>query len=114
MHEVSIANEIINIVGNYLPKDNNNRVKSVKLEIGKFSNILPEALKFGFEVLTSKTELEGAELDIILVPLRIECLNCRKTSTTEPEFLYCLDCGSNEVKIVSGNEMKVVDIEIYD
>ena len=84
------------------------------MNLGEFTNIIPEALKFGFEILCKDTALEGADLVINLLPLKIECSKCGNISITEPGFFYCEKCGSNEVKIISGNEMKVVEIEIYD
>ncbi|MCX6152682.1 MAG: hydrogenase maturation nickel metallochaperone HypA [Candidatus Kapabacteria bacterium] len=114
MHEVSIASEIIEIVRQNLPDGFDNKVKSVKLDLGEFTNIVPEALKFGFEVLTEGTELDGAQLIMNILPLKIECQICENVSLTEPGYFFCVKCGTDKVNIISGKEMKVVEIEIYD
>ncbi|MBI5325272.1 MAG: hydrogenase maturation nickel metallochaperone HypA [Ignavibacteriae bacterium] len=114
MHEVSIAQEIIDIVNEYLPSENGNTVKTVKVDIGEFSNILPEALSFGFEVLTCNSELKGVELIINKIPLMIGCKNCGKRTQLEEPFFFCSKCESADVEILSGIEMKVTEIEFND
>ena len=114
MHEVSIANDIINIVRQNLTDPGIVRVKSVKLDLGEFSNIQPDSLRFGFQVLSAGTNLEGAQLDINLIPLTIKCSSCGNVSSTESGFFYCSLCGSNDVNVLSGKELKIVEIEIYD
>ena len=114
MHEVSIAQEIIEIVKGYLPTNNRISVKSVKVEIGEFSNILPEALSFGFEVMTENSELKGAELIISKIPLTVKCRDCESISTLDEPFFFCKACESVNVEIITGTEMKVIEIELND
>ncbi|OGU12098.1 MAG: hydrogenase maturation nickel metallochaperone HypA [Ignavibacteria bacterium GWB2_35_12] len=114
MHEVSIAQEIIEIVKSYLPKNNHVSVKSVKVEVGEFSNILPEALSFGFEVRTENSELKGAELIISKIPLTVKCKDCGYISTLEEPFFFCNSCESANVEILTGTELNVIEIELND
>lgn len=114
MHEVSIAQEIIEIVIGYLPKNNHVSVKSVKVEIGEFSNILPEALCFGFKVLTDITNMKGAELIISKIPLTVKCRNCGNISTLDEPFFFCNACDCANVDILTGTEMRVIEIELND
>src|SRR3972149_3536246 len=89
MHEVSIAQEIIEIVKDYLLTNNHVSVKSIKVEIGDFSNILPEALSFGFKVMTENTDMTGAELIISKIPLTVKCRDCENISILEEPFFFC-------------------------
>ena len=114
MHEVSIAQEIIEIVRDYIPGDNGIKVKSVKVALGEFSNILPDALSFGFEVLTDNTELKGTELIINKIPLTVSCMQCKEISTLDEPFFFCKKCESPNVEILTGTEMNVTEIELYD
>jgi len=56
MHELSVANEIINIANQYIPAGNKSDILSVKVEIGKLSNILTDSLEFCYEALVGDTK----------------------------------------------------------
>ena len=114
MHELSIAQEIFGIVYHYVPAPKENSVKSVRVRIGKLSNILPDSLTFCFEAITNNTPLKGAKLEIIHVPVSIKCSNCNKTSEIEPPVFACPVCGSNQIKIIDGTDMQVDSIELND
>ena len=114
MHELSAAQEIVEILHQYLPNPKPNSVKSIKIIVGKMSNILPDSLTFCFEAITSDTSLKGAKLEIIETPVIINCLNCGKASEIELLLFACPVCGNNKIKIVSGTDLLVNEIELFD
>ena len=114
MHELSIAQEILRIIHQYVPDPQPNCVKSVKVSIGKMSNILTDSLNFCFEAITSNSALNGTKLEIIETAVKINCLNCLKESEIEPPVFACPVCGHNQIKIISGTEMQVEEIELFD
>ncbi|MEI7817359.1 MAG: hydrogenase maturation nickel metallochaperone HypA [Desulfuromonadales bacterium] len=90
------------------------RIRSLDVEIGELSSAVPEAIEFCFEACSLETLLEGATLNIIRVPGGGLCQECgRKTPLTE---LYgaCQHCSSNRVTIVTGEELRVREIEVDD
>lgn len=114
MHELSIAQEILEIVNQYVPNPQENQVSAVKVKIGKLSNVLPDTLTFCFDALISKTPLNGAKLIINHIPLTITCKSCNKNSEIEEFAFACTQCGSNNIKVIAGNELQVEEIEIND
>lgn len=114
MHELSVAQEIIGIVQENLPGGNNHCVKTVKLKIGKLTNILPDSLTFCFEALTKDTALDGAQLDIQHIPITLQCNGCRAVSEIEGFVFACPSCGSADIKTIAGDELQVSEIEIRD
>ena len=114
MHELSVAQEIIRIINQYLPDPTPNSVKSVKVNVGKMSNILTDSLAFCFDAIISDTSLKGAELEIIETPVVINCSGCNSESEIEPPIFSCPVCGNNQIKIISGTELRVDEIELYD
>ena len=58
MHELSIAQSILDIVNQHLPAEKPAHVKSVKVKIGKLSNVLPDSLRFCFEAITKDSDFE--------------------------------------------------------
>jgi hydrogenase nickel incorporation protein HypA/HybF len=114
MHELSVAQEILGIVNQYLSNPLPNTVKSIKVKVGKLSNILPDSLTFCFEALTSQTPLEGTKIEILQIPVKIICINCNKESEIDPPVFACPVCGNNRIKIISGTELQVDEIELFD
>jgi len=114
MHELSIAQEIIGIVNQYVADPKPNSIKSVRVRVGKLSNILVDSLTFCFEAIISDTPLKGAMLEIIETPVKINCKGCNKESEIEPPVFACPVCGNNQIRIVSGTELRVDEIELFD
>ena len=113
MHELSIAHEICGIVLQHLP-DNCGAVKSVRVKVGKLSNVLVDSLQFCFEAITRDTPVEGAQLDVEEVPVTISCNHCGDVTNIENFIYSCGSCSSTDIKLKSGTEMQVVDIELND
>ena len=114
MHELSIAQNIISIVKEYLPDEQKNSLKRVKVKIGKLSNILPDSLLFGFNALTKETNLEGATLEIEHLPLIIKCSDCGCESVLEEYAFSCPECNGHDIKVISGDELTISEIEIEE
>lgn len=114
MHELSVAQEILEIVNQYVPDPKPNTVKSVKVKVGRMSNILTDSLTFCFDVITSDTPLSGVRLEVIQIPVKINCTGCNQESEIEPPVFACPICGNNQIKIVSGTELWVDEIELFD
>ena len=112
MHELSLAQEIIDIVEKSLPRKEDVDVKSVKLKLGKLSNVLPESLIFCFNAIKNESSLLNTSLDIKIIPLTAECTACKKISDIEPPFFYCQNCGSFDVDVRGGTEIDFEEIEI--
>ena len=114
MHELSVAQEILEIVNQYVSDPKPNTVKSVKVKVGKLSNILTDSLTFCFDVITSDTPLSGVRLEVIQIPVKINCSGCNQESEIEPPVFACPICGNNQIKIISGTELWVDEIELFD
>jgi hydrogenase nickel incorporation protein HypA/HybF len=62
MHELSIAQAVVDGIVEQL---DGARVTGVRLEIGRQSGVLPDAVSFCFGLVCEGTPLEGAWLDIL-------------------------------------------------
>lgn len=114
MHELSIAKNIITIAREHLTRDEETRLKKIKVRIGSFSTIVPELLQSGFSAAKDGTPIENSELDITIVPLRIKCNNCGHEEEIEPIDFSCSVCSSNDVEVIEGNDMIITDLEISE
>jgi hydrogenase nickel incorporation protein HypA/HybF len=114
MHEMSIAQNIVEIVKQNLQEKDYAEVKSVKVKIGELAGVVTESLDFCFNVIIDSTPMKGAVLDIECIPFVIECKTCRIISNSEAGIFVCPACASTDTKIVSGTELQLVEIELND
>ncbi len=108
MHELGITQNIVAIVSEYAKGA---KVQRVSLEIGKLSAILPDAVRFCFDVCCQNTVLEGAILEIIEIQGVAKCRRCGAEITLTQPFGIC-SCGSVELDLISGEELKIKEMEI--
>lgn len=114
MHEMSIAQDIMNIVQQNLPPDSGGKVRGVKLKIGELSGVVPQSLEFCFNILAQTFSFTEAKLIIEQVPVKAHCLNCGVTFI-EPNFMFhCPHCHDSHVDILAGRELQVVEFELAD
>jgi hydrogenase nickel incorporation protein HypA/HybF len=112
MHEMSIAQNMIEIIRDEMRKNNSESLKSVRLRIGTMSAVVPDSLSFCFGLITKGTELEGAELILDIIPLRGFCNECTGEFEIEDYAFECPSCGSTRIKVISGRELDIVEIEV--
>ena len=115
MHEMGIAMEIVDIAKASIPKDMQGaKVQRVNLQVGKLSAIVPDSLRFCFDLVVKDTPLEGAELAIKELPVVVRCMDCQtRWTVTEPVFI-CHSCQSGAIDMLSGRELDIKSIEIED
>ena len=126
MHEMAIIQSLMGIVKEEMTKvqsmvDNvkeemteKNAVvlKSVRMNIGRMTTVVPDAISFCFNIITKGTELEGAKLYIDVIPVTAECSKCSCRFEVKNFVFKCPDCGNTEVDIVSGQDLSIVEIEV--
>ncbi len=101
MHELSIAQEIVNIVKSHLT-DSNIKVKFVRLKVGKLSGVLVDSLKFCYDSIVVNTELQESSLEIIEVPIKLKCNDCGHESIINEPYFSCEYCNSINVNLIEG------------
>ncbi len=114
MHELSIAQSILEIVQQHLPADGTPSVRTVSMKVGELSGVVTESLEFCFQAITAGTPLEGARLAIERLPVRARCRACASVFPVEESVFRCGSCGSDDLEIISGRELQVTEIELAD
>lgn len=111
MHELSIAQSLLDIVLEEAERHQVLRVAKVAVKIGAFTNVVPDALTFSFDLIKEGTKAAEAELVIENVPLMGVCLVCgAELDMAEPVF-QCPACGSGDIKVTQGQELYIDHIE---
>ena len=108
MHELSITQSLIDAV---LDRTGERTVTAVNLRIGPLSGVLPDAMRFCFDVASAGTPLEGATL-MIDEPQGVgRCRSCRQEFELSDLILLCL-CGSADVEVLRGRELMLMSVEV--
>ena len=108
MHELAIAESVVSSV---LESTGGRHVSVVRLRVGRLAGVVPDALTFCFGLATAGTTLEGASLEVDEEQGRAHCRTCEADFTLADAFLLC-DCGSADVQLVSGRELRVTSVEV--
>jgi hydrogenase nickel incorporation protein HypA/HybF len=108
VHELAIAESVVEAVTRKLPDA---RVTRVHLEIGALSGVVPDSIRFCFDLATEGTGLEGARLEITEPPTRCRCRCCGAEFSPDMPFALCR-CGSADVAVLGGDELAIVSVEV--
>ncbi len=122
MHEYSVASEIWDAVKAAARKHGGDAVRSIRLEIGALNLIEEEQLSFWLKALADQNGSPDLDLRISRTPARITCGHCGteeepalpsdEVSHFVPPLLTCRSCGSRDVQVLGGRELRVVSAEI--
>ena len=107
MHELSLACSIVDACAE---RAGEARVLRVTVEVGQLAAVLPDALRFWFDVCAQGTVLEGAELEILDIPGRAICDACGNSIALSSPYGVCA-CGGI-LRIVGGRELRMKEMEI--
>jgi len=108
MHELAITESIVASVSEHVAGA---KVTRVVLEIGKRSGVVPDSVRFCFDVCALGTALEGARLDVIEIPARAQCRDCQAELVLDDIIALC-DCGSANLIFLSGEELRITEVEV--
>ena len=111
MHEMAIAEGILNIAFDYAKQNNSSKVNRITLNIGEMSGVEIEALNLSFNVLTKDTIAEGAELVINKIPIVGQCNKCGKEFHVEYYNFFCPECDGVLI-LKSGRELQVESLDM--
>ena len=112
MHEISICESILGVLKDQAREQKFDRVSRVCVEIGPLSGVEIEALKFGFDVVMRGSIAEDAILDIIETPAKAWCHSCGKDFVIAERYDPCPECGSYQLQVTSGEEMRIKQLEV--
>lgn len=112
MHELSLAEGILQIVEDAAAAQGFKRVTEVRLEIGALSGVEIEALSFCLDMVLKDSIAQGARVELEKVPGTGFCLECGETVPVNALYDACPKCGGYQVQATGGTEMRVKDLMV--
>ena len=114
MHELGIATSILQSAREEARRHPGARLRAVRVRVGEFSGVNPDALSFGFEALARGSEFGQVKLEIETCPRRQHCPRCDRTFTVAEYDLKCPQCGTAETEFAGGDELELASLEMED
>lgn len=113
MHELMVTESILEIALRHANQAKAARISDLYLVIGSLSSVIDESVQFYWDFVSEGTAAEGATLHFRRIPAELACQDCKHSYSPE-ENLTCPHCGSNNIKIISGQEFFLEAIEIAE
>lgn len=115
MHELSIAISLVDLAAEQARQHGGVRVNAIHLKLGPLSGVVKDALLFSYDVASQGTLLEGSQLIVEDVPVKVHCEKCVAERELESiQQLCCPVCGALTPEVVQGRELELVAMEIEE
>ena len=114
MHEMGIANSILEAVATELRRHPGSHASKVGVRIGELAAVDADSLTFCFDALSRDTDLEGLRLQIEICPRRHSCDQCSLRFDVHDYEFACPKCGNTQTKFVSGDELELAYLEVEE
>lgn len=112
MHEMSLAESVLQIIEDAADKQGFTRVRTVWLEIGQLACVEKEAMRFCFYAAMRGSIADQARLEIVETAGRGHCVKCRLDIPVAALYEPCPNCGSYEIRVTGGDAMRVKELEV--
>ena len=108
VHELAITQSVVDAVVERLPDAT---ITCVRLDIGALSGVVPDSVRFCFDLVTEGTNLESARLEITEQAGRCRCHTCGGEFEPDGPIAACT-CGSADVTVIAGEQLRIASVEV--
>jgi len=112
MHELSITQNILNIVTEHARRAGAQKVTAINLVVGELTGFVDDSIQFYFDMLSPETVAAGAKLVIRRIPAKARCRTCGEEYTWQGRNWACPKCSALGGEILCGREFFVDSIEV--
>ncbi|WP_321468090.1 hydrogenase maturation nickel metallochaperone HypA [Halarcobacter sp.] len=112
MHEYSIVQSLLDSCEEHAKQNESSKVTKVIVKIGVLSGVEPDLLQTAFDTFKEKTVCDNAQFIINHQKIVIHCLSCDEESVLEKNEFLCPKCKSNQVKVIDGEDMFLMSLEM--
>ena len=112
MHEMGIAQSILDIAIAAAEKEGAQKITRVNVVAGELRGLVPLQFTFCFGLIAENTIASGAQLNLEITPVRGRCRKCDETFIVEDYHYICPKCQSEDIETTGGTELRLRDIEV--
>lgn len=112
MHELSVTQNVLNIVLEHAERAGAQRIIAINLVIGELTGFVDDSIQFYFDMLSPNTIAAGAKLLIQRIPARLRCRACGEEFELKDSHWLCPKCSATGGDILTGREFFIQSIEV--
>ncbi len=110
MHELSIAQSIVELAINEMKKANATLISEMELEIGQLAGVEYQAFQFALDSFSQQPELRTTKYIIHKPEGKAICANCKTVYETSSIITQCPECDEFGGEIIQGRELRLRSI----
>lgn len=112
MHELSVTQNVLNIVLEHAQRAGAQRIIAINLVVGELTGFIDDSIQFYFDMLSPDTIAAGAKLAIQRIPARLRCRACGEEFALKDSQWLCPKCSAIGGDILAGRELFIQSIEV--
>lgn len=112
MHELSIAQSVVELAEDVALKEQADSILSIDIEIGTLSGVVREALEFALEITVKNTKLENAKINYLKMIGKAECNSCNFKFETNDLLAFCPKCKQANFRILDGKQLRIKSLTV--
>lgn len=112
MHELSVAQALVEQVESLIAQHRATGVHRIRVRIGPLAGVVPDLLATAVPLAAAGTPVESARLELLDAPVRVRCRSCGTESEARPNNLLCAACGDWQTTVISGDELILETVEL--
>jgi hydrogenase nickel incorporation protein HypA/HybF len=112
MHELSVAESILEIASRHGQAAGASRVTRLNLVIGDLASVVDDSLQFYWDFVSKGTICEGAILHFQRVRATLQCSECGRIYGLDDGPGPCPACASSRVRVIAGEEFRLESVDI--
>lgn len=112
MHEVGIIQGAVSMAIETAKASGATQIHRLRLRVGAMSGVVPEALRFAFDVVSQGTIAQGAMLEIEEVPATCWCAACQREFASSDFLGECPGCQTVSSELRRGTELELGSVEV--
>lgn len=112
MHELSLAQSVLDIVEKEMKRHNGKELKAVTLTVGERAGVELNTFRTAIDAVLRASRWHDAVAKIDIIPSKAQCIACGAQFHPSGGVVECPECGSGACGIISGMEFKVSSLTI--
>jgi hydrogenase nickel incorporation protein HypA/HybF len=112
MHEISIMQSALELAEAHAREVGATAISRISLRVGIVSGVVPEAMRFAFDVLKTNTMAASASLEIEQIPGVFRCSSCGGLVSLQTLRFDCPSCHGLLTMDGGGADLELAQLEI--
>jgi hydrogenase nickel incorporation protein HypA/HybF len=109
MHEFGLCESILDAVER---RAAGRRVTAVRVRAGALQRVADESMETAFAMVTAGSVADGAKLELVIVPVQCQCLECGLDTESNDPLAVCPRCGSTNVDLSGGDDLMLESLTL--